>query len=105
REKATPSDPRPQSAAERNRSGQASDGERRMCVRMVVLGIDPGTASTGYGVVRSSGSQLRELAQGEIQTSPGIPLERRLIAIHERVSELLEAHAPDALAIEQLYFG
>jgi crossover junction endodeoxyribonuclease RuvC len=72
---------------------------------MIVLGIDPGTASTGYGVVESVGSRLRALADGVIRTPPGGPLERRLADIHARVGELLDAHAPDALAIEQLYFG
>jgi crossover junction endodeoxyribonuclease RuvC len=72
---------------------------------MVVLGIDPGTASTGYGVVASAGSRLRALTSGVIQTQPGVPLERRLAAIHARVGELLDSYAPDALAIEELYFG
>jgi crossover junction endodeoxyribonuclease RuvC len=72
---------------------------------MLVLGIDPGTASTGYGVVRGSGSRLRPLEEGVIQTRAGIPLERRLADIHARVGELLDAHRPDALAIEELYFG
>jgi crossover junction endodeoxyribonuclease RuvC len=72
---------------------------------VIVLGIDPGTADTGYGVVESVGSRLRALAQGVIQTRPGVPLERRLTDIHARVAELLDDHSPDALAIEELYFG
>jgi crossover junction endodeoxyribonuclease RuvC len=59
---------------------------------MIVLGIDPGTASTGFGVVQSVGSRLQ-------------PLERRLADIHERVGDLLVAYRVDALAIEELYFG
>jgi crossover junction endodeoxyribonuclease RuvC len=76
-----------------------------MSVRMIVLGIDPGTASTGYGVVQGSGSRLQAVEEGVIQTRPGVPLERRLADIHARVGELLDAHAPDAIAIEELYFG
>jgi crossover junction endodeoxyribonuclease RuvC len=76
-----------------------------MSVRMIVLGIDPGTASTGYGVVSSTGSRLRALADGVIHTRPGVPLERRLADIHARVGELLDEHLPDAVAIEELYFG
>ncbi len=72
---------------------------------MVVLGIDPGTASTGYGVVEGAGSRLRALDGGVITTSPGVPLERRLADIHARVAELLDEHLPDAIAIEELYFG
>jgi crossover junction endodeoxyribonuclease RuvC len=72
---------------------------------MIVVGIDPGTASTGYGVVQSAGSSLRALADGVIRTAAGVPLERRLADIHARVGELIDAHRPDALAIEELYFG
>jgi crossover junction endodeoxyribonuclease RuvC len=72
---------------------------------MIVLGIDPGTASTGYGVVQSAGSRLRALAEGVIQTRAGVAAERRLAEIHARVGELIETHGPDAVAIEELYFG
>jgi crossover junction endodeoxyribonuclease RuvC len=72
---------------------------------MIVLGIDPGTASTGYGVVQSTGSKLLALTCGVIHTEAGVPLERRLADIHARVGELLDAHQPDSVAIEELYFG
>ena len=72
---------------------------------MLVLGIDPGTASTGYGVVRADGSRLSAVDMGVISTRPGVPLERRLADIHARVGELLDEHRPAALAIEELYFG
>jgi crossover junction endodeoxyribonuclease RuvC len=72
---------------------------------MIVLGIDPGTASTGYGVVGSDGGRLRALAHGVIRTEPVDPLAVRLVSIHARVTELLDGHAPDAVAVEELYFG
>jgi crossover junction endodeoxyribonuclease RuvC len=72
---------------------------------MIVLGIDPGTASTGFGIVEAAGSRLRALEHGVIETRPAIPLERRLADIHDRIGELLDRHQPDALAIEELYFG
>jgi crossover junction endodeoxyribonuclease RuvC len=72
---------------------------------MIVVGIDPGTASTGYGVVESVGSRLRAVDEGVIATRPGVPLERRLAEIHAQVGELLDRHGPDAMAIEELYFG
>jgi crossover junction endodeoxyribonuclease RuvC len=72
---------------------------------VIVLGIDPGTASTGYGVVQSAGSRLRALEHGVIATRAGVPLELRLADIHARVGELIDGHGPDALAIEELYFG
>ena len=73
--------------------------------RMLVLGIDPGTASTGYGLVRSAGSRLHALELGVIATRAGVPQERRLADIHARVGELLDGYEPDAMAIEELYFG
>ena len=72
---------------------------------MIVLGIDPGTASTGFGVVESAGSRMRLLEDGVIATRPGVALERRLAEIHARVGALLDAHQPEAIAIEELYFG
>jgi crossover junction endodeoxyribonuclease RuvC len=72
---------------------------------MVVIGIDPGTAATGYGVVARRGGRLVALDGGVIATAAGLPLERRLASIHARVAELLEQHGPDAMAIEELYFG
>jgi crossover junction endodeoxyribonuclease RuvC len=72
---------------------------------MIVLGIDPGTADTGYGVVESSGSRLDALDSGVIRTSAGVPLELRLAQIHLAVAELLDRHRPEALSIESLYFG
>jgi crossover junction endodeoxyribonuclease RuvC len=75
------------------------------CLTVIVLGIDPGTASTGYGLVESTGSRLRALAGGVIETRAGTPPERRLAEIHARLCELLDRHEPQALAIEELYFG
>jgi crossover junction endodeoxyribonuclease RuvC len=72
---------------------------------VIVLGIDPGLANTGYGVVARRGGRLVALDGGVIQTSAGVPQERRLADIHAGVERLLDEHAPDALALEQLYFG
>jgi crossover junction endodeoxyribonuclease RuvC len=72
---------------------------------MIVLGIDPGTASTGYGVVAQRAGRLVALDGGVIETPAGLPLERRLTTIHARVCELICEHAPGAVAVEDLYFG
>jgi crossover junction endodeoxyribonuclease RuvC len=72
---------------------------------MVVLGIDPGTANTGYGVVARRDGRLVALDGGTIQTAAGLDPGARLVAIHARVGALLDEHAPDALAVEDLYFG
>jgi crossover junction endodeoxyribonuclease RuvC len=72
---------------------------------MVVLGIDPGTANTGYGVVARRGGRLVALDGGVIETSSALAAELRLAAIHARVAELIAEHEPHAVALEELYFG
>ena len=72
---------------------------------VVTLGIDPGTANTGYGVVARVGGRLVALDGGVIETSPRTPAAARLAEIHTRVRELIEEHRPDAVAVEDLYFG
>src|SRR5947209_2354965 len=76
-----------------------------MSSEMIVLGVDPGTASTGYGVVQRRGARLHARAAGVIETAPGVALERRLAEIHARVGALLDEHDAEAMAIEALYFG
>jgi crossover junction endodeoxyribonuclease RuvC len=72
---------------------------------MIVLGIDPGLASTGYGVVQRRSGRLVALDGGVIETSKDLALERRLAAIYREVCDLLDEHGPDAVALEELYFG
>ena len=72
---------------------------------MIVLGIDPGLANTGYGVVARRGGRLLALDGGAVRTSARAPQERRLAQLHDALEQLLEAHAPDAMALEELYFG
>lgn len=73
---------------------------------MVVLGIDPGTAVTGYGVVERLTDGSHRLSEcGVVRTSPRSPLALRLREIFEGVSELMERHRPDAVAVEGVFFG
>jgi crossover junction endodeoxyribonuclease RuvC len=72
---------------------------------VIVLGIDPGTANTGYGVVLTHGQRLAALDGGVICTDGREPLEKRLVRIHARVYDLIREHAPQAVAIEDLFFG
>jgi crossover junction endodeoxyribonuclease RuvC len=72
---------------------------------VVVLGIDPGVAHTGFGVVLTRGQQLAALDGGVIGTGPDEPLERRLARLHARVCDLIAEHKPNALAVEDLFFG
>ena len=85
---------------------EASASPRRIpAVKMIVVGIDPGTANTGYGVVARQGGRMVALDGGVIQTTPASDAAARLAAIHARVGELLDEHRPEAIAVEELYFG
>lgn len=72
---------------------------------VIVLGIDPGTANTGYGVVERRSTKMIALDGGVITTSSTDALEHRLLLIHTRVCELIAEHQPTSVAIEDLYFG
>ena len=72
---------------------------------MIVLGIDPGTAALGYGIVESSRGRLREVDHGCLVTSPDTALPERLLAIHALVDELIALHSPRIVAIERLFFS
>src|SRR4051794_24563569 len=72
---------------------------------MRVLGIDPGTAATGFGVIEVEGSRMRALDLGVITTAARTPLEQRLAAIQQRVVGLIDQHHPDEVALEALYVG
>ena len=72
---------------------------------MIVLGIDPGTAALGYGVVERTGGSLRAVDYGSIVTTPDAPLPERLLRIHEGLTELIETHAPDLVGVERLFFS
>jgi crossover junction endodeoxyribonuclease RuvC len=72
---------------------------------MIVLGIDPGLANAGYGVVARRRGRLVALDGGVIDTPAAVALESRLATVHKRVLELIDEHACEAMALEQLYFG
>jgi len=72
---------------------------------VIVLGIDPGTASLGYGIVDRTGGKLRAVDHGCFNTSPDRPLPDRLLAIQDCLAELLELHRPSLMAVERLFFS
>jgi crossover junction endodeoxyribonuclease RuvC len=72
---------------------------------VIVLGIDPGTAALGYGIVEASAGRLREVDHGCLQTSADSSLPERLLAIHALVEELIAVHAPQLVAVERLFFS
>jgi crossover junction endodeoxyribonuclease RuvC len=71
----------------------------------LVLGIDPGTATTGYGLVRErQDGSLEMVAYGTIQTPAGEAAHKRLLMLHEQIKEILLLHQPDSCAVEKLFF-
>ncbi len=71
---------------------------------MRILGIDPGTAVTGFGVIEG-GADPQALHHGAIRTPAGMQEAERLVLIHARVRELIQAASPDVLAVEQVFFN
>lgn len=69
------------------------------------MGIDPGLANTGFGVVRIAGSRMTAIDGGTVEVPTGLPAEQRLRTIHESIAELIAWHAPESVALESLYFG
>lgn len=73
---------------------------------MKVLGVDPGTAATGYGVVvRGEGGATTLVECGVIRTKPSSPLAQRLREIHDGLGEVLDRQTPDVVAVEGVFYG
>ena len=72
---------------------------------MVILGLDPGTATTGYGVIRVLGNRFQMLEYGIISTPAKTPMEKRLEMIYDNLQELLQKWQPDQAAVEELFFN
>ena len=72
---------------------------------MIILGIDPGLAIVGWGVIEHSGSHFKVLGYGAIETPAGIPTEQRLNMIYDGIKTLIETYHPDQIAVEELFFN
>ncbi|NCN25659.1 crossover junction endodeoxyribonuclease RuvC [Candidatus Falkowbacteria bacterium] len=72
---------------------------------MVFLGIDPGIADTGWGIIDAEGSRLKCLAYGSIKTKAGVPVPERLEIIFKELNTLIEQYRPVAAGIEELFFA
>lgn len=72
---------------------------------MIILGIDPGLAIVGWGVVEYSGSRFRTLGYGAIETPAGMETEQRLSLIFDGVKKLIETYHPEQVAVEELFFN
>jgi len=70
---------------------------------MTILGLDPGTAATGYGVIKKQ-SELRAIDYGCIRTSPQFSTAERLKETHQQIAKLIKKHRPDIIAVEDIFF-
>ncbi len=71
---------------------------------MIILGIDPGVATIGFGVLSAERGKNRLIQYGVITTPPGIPLSSRLLQISNDMEELIHTFHPDEMAVEELFF-
>lgn len=72
---------------------------------MVILGIDPGTGTTGFGVVKTDGRTFRLVEAGVIKTTPNAPLPGRLATIYNDINDVIKSANPQAVSIEKLFFA
>jgi crossover junction endodeoxyribonuclease RuvC len=72
---------------------------------MIILGIDPGTATTGFGLIKKEGGDISFIKCGIISTPAGTPLHHRLETIFEDLNEIIKDTAPDHVAVEELFFA
>lgn len=72
---------------------------------MRVLGLDPGLATTGYGLVDGEGQHLEIVAWGALRTPASMPLAERLVSLHGQLTALLDLYHPEVAAVEELFFG
>jgi crossover junction endodeoxyribonuclease RuvC len=72
---------------------------------MLVLGLDPGLATTGFGLVGGDDQGLELVEYGVIRTEAGVALAERLVLLHDAIAELVARSAPDVAAVEELFFS
>ncbi|MGF1549157.1 MAG: crossover junction endodeoxyribonuclease RuvC [Sphingomonadaceae bacterium] len=70
---------------------------------MIILGLDPGLGTTGWGAIRAEGNRLSHLANGEISTEARAPLAERLLRLDGAMAAVIAAHAPDCAAVEEVF--
>ena len=70
---------------------------------MLILGLDPGLGTTGWGLIQAEGNRLAHVANGQIRTDTAAPLPRRLAALADQLEALLRDHVPAAAAVEEVF--
>lgn len=72
---------------------------------MIILGIDPGLATTGWGIIETKNNQQKVIKYGTIKTKPNKNLPLRLQQLHQEILSLITQHKPDRMAVEKVFFG
>lgn len=72
---------------------------------MIILGLDPGTAITGYGLIQAQGNRIRGICYGVIRTPADQAMSKRLLTIFDEVGEIMDRFRPDQVAVEEVFFG
>ena len=72
---------------------------------MIILGIDPGLAIVGWGVLECVGGKFRVMGYGSIQTKAGLPIEERLSQIYDGMNTIIDKYKPDVMSIEELFWN
>jgi len=70
---------------------------------MLIIGLDPGLGTTGWGVIAKSGNRLSHIANGQVKTDPKASLAERLVTLDRELSDVILAHRPDAGAVEEVF--
>lgn len=72
---------------------------------MIIMGVDPGYATLGYGIVKKTGNRFQALTYGVITTEPGMPVHQRLCKIYDALQDMIAEHQPQVMAVEELFFN
>ncbi|MEI6266348.1 MAG: crossover junction endodeoxyribonuclease RuvC [bacterium] len=72
---------------------------------MIILGVDPGTATTGYGIIEEKAGKIKLVDYGVIITEPKQPLEARLEIIYDQLGDIIDEYDPEEIAVEELFFS
>ena len=70
---------------------------------MIIIGLDPGLACTGWGVIAAEGNRLTHVANGQVRTDPSASLPDRLVTLDRELTDVILAHRPDCAAVEEVF--
>lgn len=70
---------------------------------LILIGLDPGLGTTGWGLIAAEGNRLSHIINGQIKTDTGAPLAARLVTLHDELSDVIARHCPDSAAVEEVF--